>query len=110
RAFARLHAEGLEHRLLLVGEDLGAGPELRRLAGGAPVELTGFVAPEHLDALMRGASLLAMPSLYEGFGLAAVEAMARGCPVALADAAALPETGGEAAVYFDPLEEDAIAG
>ena len=51
---------------------------------------------------MRGADLLVHPSLYEGFGLVLLEAMARGCPVARADATALPETAGGAAELFDP--------
>lgn len=108
-AFRRLHGEGLEHRLVLAGADLGEGEQLRRAAGDAPVELAGFVQDGHLDALMRGAALLAVPGDYEGFGLAAVEAMARGVPVALARAGALPETGGGAAAYFDPHDEDSIA-
>jgi alpha-1,3-rhamnosyl/mannosyltransferase len=104
-AFARLRAEGLPHRLVLAGPDAGEGAALR-----APgVELVGALDDVRLDALMRGADALVHPSLYEGFGLAPLEAMARGVPVALARATALPEAGEDAAVYFDPLDEADIA-
>ena len=53
---------------------------------------------------MRGARCLVHPSLYEGFGLVVLEAMARGVPVACADATALPETAGGAAELFDPRD------
>ena len=99
-AFGRLREEGLPHRLLLAGTDAGQGASL-----AAPgVELLGYVLDERLDALLRGADALVHPSLYEGFGLVLVEAMARGCPVAAARATALPETAGDAAWYFDPLD------
>ena len=87
---------------MLAGVDAGEGPRLRALAGGAPVQLTGLRWRRELDALIRGAELLVHPSLYEGFGLVVLEAMARGTPVLAARATALPETGGDAAVYFDP--------
>ena len=109
RAFGRLHREGLPHRLVLAGLDSGEGGALRAAAAGAPVELTGYVDDARLDALMRGADLLVYPSLYEGFGLVVVEAMARGCPVAAADATALPEAAGGAAALFDPLDEEHMA-
>jgi glycosyltransferase involved in cell wall biosynthesis len=105
-AFVRAReADGLPHRLVLAGVDCGEGPRLRELAGGAggaPVELAGYVNDERLDELLAGAELLVHPSLYEGFGLVVLESMARGTPVLAARATALPETGGEAAAYFEP--------
>lgn len=103
RAFASLHrSEQIPHRLVLAGVDSGEGASLRALAGAAPVELTGYLSDAELDALIRGAQALVHPSLYEGFGLVVLEAMARGVPVIAAHATALPQTGGEAALYFDP--------
>jgi glycosyltransferase involved in cell wall biosynthesis len=108
-AFRRLRREGLEHRLVLAGVDGGEGARVREVAGGEPVELTGYLPDEQMDALMRGADALVHPSLYEGFGLVLVEAMARGVPVLAARATALPETGGDACEYFDPLDVEDIA-
>ena len=61
------------------------------------------MSDSELDALIRGAAVLVHPSLYEGYGLVLVEAMARDVPVVVANATALPETAGDAAVLFDPL-------
>jgi glycosyltransferase involved in cell wall biosynthesis len=94
----------IPHRLVLAGVDSGSGPRLRALAGAAPLELTGYISDARLDALMRGAEVVVHPSLYEGFGLVLLEAMARGTPVLAARATALPETGGDAAAYFDPAQ------
>jgi glycosyltransferase involved in cell wall biosynthesis len=60
-----------------------------------------------LDALLRGADLLVYPSLYEGFGFVVLEAMQRGCPVAVSDATCLPETAGAAAELFDARDPEA---
>ncbi len=94
--------ERIPHRLVLAGVDGGEGPRLRALAGDAPLELTGYVGDSRLDALIRGAEVVVAPSLYEGFGLVVLEAMARGTPVLAARATALPQTGGDAALYFEP--------
>jgi glycosyltransferase involved in cell wall biosynthesis len=104
-AFTALRAGELPgHRLVLAGAG-EPGPELR----AAGVEVTGWLDDARLDALMRGADVVVHPSLYEGFGLVVLEAMARGVPVAAADATALPATCGDAAELFDPLDPDAIA-
>lgn len=108
-AFCSLRAEGLPHRLVLAGVDAGSGPAIRALAGDAPVELAGYVPDARLDALIRGAEVLIHPSPYEGFGLVVLEAMARGTPVLAARAGALPETGGQAAAYFDPSDPGDLA-
>jgi len=86
-------------RLVLAGLDAGEGERLR----AAPhVEVLGWVDDARLDALLRGAAALVHPSLYEGFGLVVLEAMARGVPVACADATSLPEVAGGAAALFPP--------
>jgi glycosyltransferase involved in cell wall biosynthesis len=102
QAWSALRAAGeLEHRLVLAGHGTMAVPD--------GVEVTGYVDDARLDALLRGAALLVHPSLYEGFGLVVAEAMARGTPVAAANATALPETAAGAAELFDPLDVDDMA-
>ncbi len=77
-------------------------------AGGAPV-LTGYVDDETLAALYSGARALVYPSLYEGFGLPIVEAMACGCPVICSNTSSMPEAAGEAAHLVDPEDPDDLA-
>src|SRR4051812_39984215 len=103
---------GLEHRLVIAGADVGEGPRLRALAGpdAGRLELPGYVDDARLDALLRGAAVLAHPSRYEGFGMVVLEAMARGVPVVCADATALPETAGGAAALFASDDAEALAG
>jgi glycosyltransferase involved in cell wall biosynthesis len=109
-AWTSLRSEGLPHRLVIAGLDAGEGRRLRALARSEPLELTGWVQDARLDALLRGADALVHPSLYEGFGLAMVEAMARGTPVVAARATALPEVAGDAAAWFDPHDTAELAG
>ena len=70
--------------------------------------LTGYVDDADLPALYAAAEAFVFPSLYEGFGLPPLEAMACGAPVACANASSLPEVVGDAALTFDPHETEAI--
>ena len=72
--------------------------------------MTGFVPDEDLVFLYSRAYALVLPSLLEGFGLPAVEAMACGTPVISSRAGSLPEVVGEAGVYFDPTDVGSMAG
>ncbi len=102
-AFALLRRTRPELRLVLTGGGVAGDP----LPAG--VEARGYVRPEEVAELMQRAAALVFPSLYEGFGLPPLEAMACGCPVACSNAAALPETVGGAARLFDPTDPRAIA-
>jgi glycosyltransferase involved in cell wall biosynthesis len=97
------------HDLVIAGQSEGlitgeSAEFFERVRGaGERIHLTGFVPYQELFSLVGHAQALIMPSLYEGFGLPPVEAMAAGVPVAVARAASLPEICGDAALYFDPL-------
>ncbi len=69
---------------------------------------TGYLERPHLIEIMRGAMAIVVPSVYEGFGLPVLEAMACGAPVICSRIASLPEVGGDAAVYFDPFQAGSI--
>jgi glycosyltransferase involved in cell wall biosynthesis len=103
-AFASLSETRPRLRLVLTG---GGLERLDPLPEG--VERLGVVSPEQLASLYRRAACLVFPSLYEGFGMPPLEAMASGCPVAAAKAGAIPEVCGDAAVLFDPMDPAAIA-
>ena len=102
-AFRRLRRARPELRLVLTG---GGHERTPRPEG---VEALGDVPLARLAELYRRAACLVFPSLYEGFGLPPLEAMASGCPVAAADLPALREVCGDAAALFDPYEPEAIA-
>jgi len=98
-----------EHRastpnMVWVGASRWGSGELLDRARSAGVVLTGFVAQEDLPAFYRCAVALVYPSLYEGFGLPPIEAMACGTPVIVSDRTSLPEVVGEAALLVDPTD------
>jgi glycosyltransferase involved in cell wall biosynthesis len=73
------------------------------------VHFTGYVPTGDLPLLYNAATLVITPSVYEGFGLPVLEAMACGTPVVSSNSSSLPEIGGEATVYFDPYDVEAMA-
>jgi glycosyltransferase involved in cell wall biosynthesis len=73
------------------------------------VILPGFVPDEDLPYLLAGAEVFCLVSLYEGFGIPVLEAMAVGVPAVISGVSSLPEVGGEAAVYVDPRDADQIS-
>ena len=102
-AYAEVRRERPDLRLVLTG----TGHDRLTLPDGA--ESRGHVTLDELVELYRSAAALVYPSLYEGFGIPCVEAMACGCPVAASDVASIPEVCGDAAVYFDPFDPESIA-
>lgn len=90
--------------MVWAGLERWASGELIERARAAGVILTGFVAQEDLPALYRQAVMLVYPSLYEGFGLPVLEAMACGTPVITSSTSSLPEVAGEAALKVDPTD------
>ena len=102
-----------ELKLLIIGDEISKLPALRRAVHSHKlhkhVRFLGFLPDDMLAILYRLASVFVFPSLYEGFGLPPLEAMASGTPVVTSNVASLAEITGDAAVLVDPYEIDAIA-
>ena len=112
-AYALLRAWSPQWRLVIVGARKWKFSPIfdavQRLGLEGHVDFTGYVADEHLPALYAGADLFAFPSLYEGFGLPVLEAMACGTPVVTSNTSSLPEVAGDAALLVDPTDVRQIA-
>lgn len=98
-------------KLVIAGGRGWGDTEIDHLIAKNPgrIELRGYVETDDLRELYRKAAMLVYPSLYEGFGLPVLEAMSLGCPVITSKVSSLPEVGGDAAMYVDPLDTEAIA-
>jgi glycosyltransferase involved in cell wall biosynthesis len=96
---------GMSHRLVIVGRV----PPSIRLSDTEGAIATGYLDEPGLAGVLAGADALVFPSIYEGFGLPVLEAMAAGVPVVCSNATAVPEVAGDAAVYFDPLDVEDMA-
>ncbi|HDQ73616.1 MAG TPA: glycosyltransferase family 1 protein [Chloroflexi bacterium] len=113
-AFEAVYADGLSDGWVVVGkrgwlcDDFFAA--LERSPAREAVVLPGYVPDEDLPAVYAGAQALVFPSLYEGFGLPVLEAMACGAPVVTSTTSSLPEVGGEAALYCDPTDTESMIG
>jgi glycosyltransferase involved in cell wall biosynthesis len=113
-AYSLLRPRGFEHvKLLIIGDEISKYPNLRRLVHRFQlhkhVRFLGFVPDETLAVLYRLAAVFVFPSLYEGFGLPPLEAMAAGTPVITSNVSSLPEVVGDAALLIDPMDPGAIA-
>lgn len=113
-AFAQLRQQGLDSLLVIAGHHSPKEPSLLRVVdsmglGENEVIFTGYLPDQDISLLLSHATVFAFPSLYEGFGLPALEAMAAGTVVACSTSASLPEIAGDAAEYFDPTRIDQMA-
>ncbi len=113
RAYSALRQRGCEHRLVIVGREgwrsRGFWETLKELGLGGEVLTPGYVPDADLPALYSAAEALVFPSLYEGFGLPVLEAMACGVPVVCSAASSLPEVAGEAALLVSPADVGGLA-
>jgi glycosyltransferase involved in cell wall biosynthesis len=112
-AFDELRQGELEDlKLLIIGDEISKLPALRRAVHRHKlhkhVRFLGYLADDQLAILYRLASVFAFPSLYEGFGLPPLEAMASGTPVVTSNVSSLPEVVGDAAVLVNPYDVEAI--
>jgi glycosyltransferase involved in cell wall biosynthesis len=112
-AFAIIARQGFPHTLVLAGAEAYLGAEVKSAVRSHGLQdrvvLIGYVPDEDLPPLYSGASLFVFPSLYEGFGLPPLEAMACGTPVVCSNTSSLPEVVGDAALLVNPLDAEAMA-
>lgn len=113
RAFSKVHGRLKEVQLVIVGKEEWRTSTIHELV--AELELTGmviftgYVPEKELVLLYNAARVFTYPSIYEGFGLPILEAMACGVPVVTSNSSAMPEVAGDAAILIDPFSEEEIA-
>lgn len=107
-AFSEIHKKHPEIKLCLTGKKGWMYTKMFKRAHelnlSSHVIFAGYVPDDELKVLYKNAKMCALPGLYEGFGIPVLEAMQFGTPVACANAASLPEVGGDACVYFNPRD------
>jgi glycosyltransferase involved in cell wall biosynthesis len=107
-----LKTHGMRENLIVSGysnwEHSEAFKAVKEAGATERVKFLSFVAIEDLAALYRNARFFVYPSLYEGFGIPLLEAFSAGCPVIASNVTSIPEVGGNAAIYVDPLNEEEI--
>ncbi len=113
-AFLLLKKEyAIPHQLVLAGGKGWNNEEIYQSAAASPyssdILFPGFIFDEEKNTLYQNADVFVYPSLYEGFGMPPLEAMACGCPVVCSSAAALPEIAGDSGTFVNPLDEKSIA-
>lgn len=112
-AFQMVRSSGHDVKLLVIGDEVSRHGTLRRAVHRHQlhqyVRFLGFVPDQTLAVLYRLATVFVFPSLYEGFGLPPLEAMASGTPVITSNVSSLPEVVGDAALLIDPYDPRAIA-
>jgi len=111
-AFAKFHESHPEYSLLLAGKKgLGYGESVKAVEEarlGDSVKFFGYVSLEEKKLLLKNAAAFAYPSLYEGFGLPILEAMAMGIPVVTSNTSSMPEVAGDAALLVNPHSVNSI--
>lgn len=118
KSFALLKAQGVffDYKLVIVGKkegfitaDQAIAKEIATLGLSNDIIFTGYVRNEDLPVIYNIATLFVFPSLYEGFGLPPIEAMACGCPTVVSNSSSLPEVCQDATLYFNPENPDDLA-
>ena len=109
KAFDKFAEKNSDIKLILVGRhpDVFESRPIQEFASDRLI-ITGFVPDEELGILLKNALAFIHPSVYEGFGMPIIEAMANGIPVACSNVASLPEVAGPAALFFNPFDTDSI--
>ena len=109
KAFNKFAEKNSDTKLILVGKhpDIFKSRPIKDYCSDRLI-ISGFVPDEELGILLKNALAFIHPSVYEGFGMPIIEAMANGIPVACSNVASLPEVAGSAALFFDPFDTNSI--